>query len=147
MFARSSVLFCALAMALAATASPWHDNWNNCNEVTKTVTKTVTKARSTVTATVTTTAAGSGPTSINIAQCDTGSIQCCNSVTDSNSALGQAVTALLGVNATHPKTLMGMNCSPMDSNNTAAVCDASPICCENNAHGGLISIGCLIIDM
>ncbi|GJE92439.1 hydrophobin family protein [Phanerochaete sordida] len=145
MFTRLSVVSCALAMTIAATASPHGGDWGSCKEPTTT---TVT-ALSTVTATVTTTstAAVSTATSITIDQCNTGSIQCCNSVTHSNSTFGQAVTSLLGVNATHPNTLMGMNCSPMDSNSTEPICEASPICCENNAHGSLISIGCIIIEM
>lgn len=79
MFARVSIVSCILAVALATSATPQYKRWgpskrpSSCpTPVTETTTET---------ATVTVTAASSGPTSITIDQCNTGAIQCCNTVT------------------------------------------------------------------
>ncbi|KAJ8088622.1 hypothetical protein PM082_013865 [Marasmius tenuissimus] len=81
--------------------------------------------------------------------CNTGPIQCCNSVTkakDNASVLG--LLGLLGVVLNDLNVLVGLQCSPITViGGGNGGCNASPVCCENNSVGGLISIGCIPISL
>ena len=46
-------------------------------------------------------------------QCDTGSVQCCNSTQDAKSSSLSAIFALLGINAQDVTGLVGVTCSPV----------------------------------
>ncbi|OJT07039.1 Fruiting body protein SC3 [Trametes pubescens] len=76
--------------------------------------------------------------------CNTGPIQCCNSVEKADSAAGSAILSLLGVVLDDVTATIGLGCSPLSVVGLGqSSCSASPVCCENNSVGGLISIGCL----
>ncbi|KAF7800301.1 hypothetical protein EIP86_011550 [Pleurotus ostreatoroseus] len=126
MFARfyTSFFYVVSTLALLAVATPWG--------VTSTVTKTVTAPAPTVTA---------------VSQCNTGSISCCNQVIDSQSKEGNALLGLLGIVLGDVTGLLGLGCSPLSVIGVGSgnACSASPVCCENNSVGGLISIGCVPI--
>ncbi|KAI0093401.1 fungal hydrophobin-domain-containing protein, partial [Irpex rosettiformis] len=79
--------------------------------------------------------------------CNTGPIQCCQSTTTASSSTGNALLDLLGIVVTDLEVLLGIDCSPISvvGVGSGSTCNASPVCCENNAVGGLISIGCLPI--
>ncbi|KAH7230863.1 hypothetical protein B0J15DRAFT_506090 [Fusarium solani] len=85
------------------------------------------------TATATSTTAPSG-------QCKApASLQCCQSVgTQSNAVIG-LILSLLGIVVRDPNILLGVTCSSITN---AVSCPATPVCCNDNSHGGLISIGC-----
>ncbi|TBU23872.1 fungal hydrophobin-domain-containing protein [Dichomitus squalens] len=82
--------------------------------------------------------------------CNTGPVQCCNSVgstTDSSftSGLGEFLQlALKDITAD-----IGVQCSPITAigGSLTSTCDAHPVCCENNSKGGLINIGCIPITL
>lgn len=82
-------------------------------------------------------------------QCDTGSIQCCNKTVDSQSAEANVLLGLLGVVLGPITGLLGLDCSPINvvGVGSGSACTASPVCCSNNAVGGLINIGCLPITL
>ncbi|KAI9066087.1 fungal hydrophobin [Trametes sanguinea] len=90
-------------------------------------------------------AAPSGSPSEPSGNCNTGPIQCCNQVGKANEGIFGEITGLLGM-ILDPEILVGLQCSPL---NVAGVggssCSATPVCCENNSEGGLISIGCIPI--
>ncbi|KAI0645497.1 fungal hydrophobin [Trametes meyenii] len=76
--------------------------------------------------------------------CSTGPIQCCNSVESANSQVAQSVLGSLGVVVGDVTALVGLGCSPISVVGVgASACSASPVCCENNSFGSLISIGCV----
>ncbi|KAI0777702.1 fungal hydrophobin, partial [Trametes elegans] len=79
--------------------------------------------------------------------CSTGAIQCCNSVTTSESASGNFLLGLLDIVLGDITGLIGLNCSPLSviGVGTGNACSANTVCCTNNNVGGLISIGCLPI--
>ncbi|EIW55689.1 fungal hydrophobin [Trametes versicolor FP-101664 SS1] len=80
--------------------------------------------------------------------CNTGPIQCCNSVEKSDSAAGSAILSLLGVVLGDITGSIGLGCSPLSVVGLGqSSCSASPVCCQNNNVGGLISIGCLPIEL
>ncbi|KAJ3477110.1 hypothetical protein NLI96_g10691 [Meripilus lineatus] len=90
--------------------------------------------------------APAGPTS-GAGSCNTGPIQCCNQVQAANG--GGPITALLtllGIVISPLNALVGSDCSPINVIGVGqSQCSATPVCCENNNVGGLISIGCIPI--
>ncbi|KAI0701320.1 hydrophobin [Cytidiella melzeri] len=83
------------------------------------------------------------------ASCDTGSIQCCQSTESASSASGTALLKSIGVVVTDPDVLLGLTCSPISviGVGSGTACDASPVCCENNSFGSLVSIGCVPVSI
>ncbi|KAG2754306.1 hydrophobin-1 precursor [Suillus brevipes Sb2] len=82
-------------------------------------------------------------------QCNTGSIQCCESV--SKSGHGSVLDELLSVlNIDIPfDTNCGVSCSPISviGGGSGANCNQEPVCCENNSYNGLVNIGCSPINI
>ncbi|KAI0675092.1 fungal hydrophobin [Trametes maxima] len=78
--------------------------------------------------------------------CNTGPIQCCNSVKSASSQEAQSVLGALGVVVGDITAAVGFGCSPISVVGAGAgACSATPVCCENNSFGSLISIGCVPI--
>ncbi|KAK7692070.1 sc3 hydrophobin [Cerrena zonata] len=120
-----SVLF--FALLAVATPAPWG-------------------APPPTTTTITVTAPGSAPTSVS--QCNTGPIQCCNSVQTASSSSANFLLGLLGIVVSDVTALVGLTCSPISVIGVGGSgCSAHPVCCENNSFGGLISIGCIPISL
>ncbi|KAK7681935.1 hypothetical protein QCA50_014897 [Cerrena zonata] len=81
-------------------------------------------------------------------QCNTGPVQCCNSVQKANSPAAAGILALLGVVLQDLTVPIGITCSPISVIGLGGnSCSANPVCCENNSFGGLISIGCVPVDL
>ncbi|KAM5542064.1 hypothetical protein V8D89_004374 [Ganoderma adspersum] len=84
--------------------------------------------------------------------CNTGSMQCCNHVEDSSSVSGSALLSALaeiGVNVQDVTGQIGLQCSPLSAVGVggSSACSASPVCCQNNNVGGLVSLGCVPISL
>ncbi|OSD02177.1 hydrophobin 2 [Trametes coccinea BRFM310] len=81
--------------------------------------------------------------------CSTGAIQCCQQTTTANSAAGAAILGLLGIVVQDVNALIGLTCSPISVVGVGGsdACSANAVCCEDNSHGGLVSIGCLPISL
>ncbi|KAH8111658.1 fungal hydrophobin [Phellopilus nigrolimitatus] len=125
-FARLTI---ALALPLLAVATPW---------------ATTTKPVATTTVTVTAT-----PTATTVSQCNTGPIQCCQSVQSSSSSEVGLVSGLLGVVLQGVDVPVGLTCSPLSVIGVGggSSCTAQPVCCEGNSFSGLIVIGCSPINI
>ncbi|KAF8063152.1 hydrophobin 2 [Lyophyllum atratum] len=82
-------------------------------------------------------------------QCNTGSMQCCNSVQSSDSAGVAAIAALLGVVIQGVAVPVGLTCSPINAAGigSGGACTAQPVCCSNNNFNGVIVIGCTPINI
>ncbi|KAH9850882.1 fungal hydrophobin-domain-containing protein [Lenzites betulinus] len=81
--------------------------------------------------------------------CSTGAIQCCESVQSANSAAVSPILGLLGVVLQDLNVPVGLTCSPISVVGVGGsnACSANTVCCENNSFGGLISIGCLPVEL
>ncbi|OJT14174.1 Fruiting body protein SC1 [Trametes pubescens] len=80
--------------------------------------------------------------------CNTGPIQCCNSVESSSSDAGTALLSLLGVAVGNIVGQIGLQCSPLSVVGVGSeACGAHPVCCQNNNVGGLISVGCIPVEL
>ncbi|KAJ3862514.1 fungal hydrophobin [Lentinula novae-zelandiae] len=130
-FRISTVAFYALfAFAILAAATPGGKPTTTVAPVTTTIT---------VTAPATTTTITSG-------DCTTGPIQCCESTESASSTAAGLLLGLLGIVLDDLNVLLGLNCSPITViGASGSGCSAQTVCCEDNAVGGLISIGCIPI--
>nr|AHZ18303.1 hydrophobin 7 [Tricholoma vaccinum] len=80
-------------------------------------------------------------------QCNTGPVQCCNSVTTANHQDTSILLGLLGL-VLDPSILVGLQCSPLNVLGVGGnSCSQQPVCCENNNYNGLIVIGCSPITL
>ncbi|KDR81005.1 hypothetical protein GALMADRAFT_136068 [Galerina marginata CBS 339.88] len=81
-------------------------------------------------------------------QCNTGSIQCCNSVQSSSSSVVTLLAGLLGVVLGSVTGQVGVNCSPITVIGGAGnSCSAQPVCCTGNSFSGLLVLGCSPINI
>ncbi|KAF9061190.1 fungal hydrophobin-domain-containing protein [Rhodocollybia butyracea] len=79
-------------------------------------------------------------------QCSTGPVQCCDSTETAGSGLGSLLLGLLGIVVQDLDLLLGVSCSPIDVLG-GGTCTSQAVCCEDNAVGGLISIGCIVVTL
>ncbi|KAK7472099.1 hypothetical protein VKT23_000218 [Stygiomarasmius scandens] len=127
MFSRISTLF-AVTLFLAANLAVATDD--------HTVTKTVTETAPATTVTE--------PAS----QCNTGPVQCCNSVQNAGSPGASSLLSSLGVLVQDPNVPIGINCSPISAVGIGEnSCNAQPVCCDDNNFNGLVAIGCVIVNV
>ncbi|KAI0667366.1 hydrophobin, partial [Trametes maxima] len=83
------------------------------------------------------------------AKCNTGPIQCCNQVTDSHDKSIQGLLSTIGLNLNGAAVPVGLQCTPISviGGGAGGSCSSKPVCCEDNSHGSLISIGCVPISL
>ncbi|KAK7472098.1 sc3 hydrophobin [Stygiomarasmius scandens] len=126
MFSRISTLFLALILFFAANLAVATDH-----PVTTTV--TVTAPATTVT---------------QASQCNTGNLQCCNSVQSANDPAVTTLLGLLGIVVQSVDALVGITCSPISVIGIGGnSCNAQPVCCQNNNFNGIIAIGCTPVNI
>ncbi|KAH9919988.1 hydrophobin [Epithele typhae] len=78
--------------------------------------------------------------------CNTGSVQCCNSTHDSSETAISTLVGLLGVDLSGITGKVGLQCSPISVVGAGgSSCSSQTVCCQNNNVGGLISVGCIPI--
>ncbi|ESK92234.1 hydrophobin [Moniliophthora roreri MCA 2997] len=81
-------------------------------------------------------------------QCNTGPVQCCNSVSSSSDPVTSLVLALLGVVVQGINVPIGLTCNPITVIGAGAnSCTAQTVCCSNNSFNGLIAVGCTPINI
>ncbi|KAI0674335.1 fungal hydrophobin-domain-containing protein [Trametes maxima] len=135
MFARLPALVTFTSLAVLAVATPNAKRWNEPPPAKTT--------------TITVTAQPPAPTGGSGSTCSTGPVQCCNSVTSSSDASVSGLLGLLGVVLGGVESLVGLGCSPISVVGVGSgnACSSNVVCCQNNAVGGLISVGCLPISL
>ncbi|KAI0806682.1 fungal hydrophobin-domain-containing protein [Fomes fomentarius] len=81
--------------------------------------------------------------------CSTGTVQCCESLENTNSIAGSTILAILGLNLQDVTAKIGLKCSPLSVVGVGSgnACKAEPVCCQNNNVGGLVSIGCAPVSL
>ncbi|PSR75146.1 hypothetical protein EW026_g8276 [Hermanssonia centrifuga] len=80
--------------------------------------------------------------------CNTGPVQCCDSVQPANSP--QVLDMFKSLNLDIPiNAPVGLNCSPLNvlGGGVSGSCKANPVCCENNQMNGLINTGCVPVSL
>ncbi|KAF9043362.1 hydrophobin [Panaeolus papilionaceus] len=76
--------------------------------------------------------------------CNTGPVQCCNSLFEAEDEHITDLAALLGVATGAITGQAGLNCSPITliGLGSGAKCTTQPVCCTDNKFNGLINFGC-----
>ncbi|KAL0948209.1 hypothetical protein HGRIS_010816 [Hohenbuehelia grisea] len=81
-------------------------------------------------------------------QCNTGSLQCCNSVQSSKSSVVGLLAGLLGIVLGPLDVLVGVTCSPISVIGVGGnSCTAQPVCCTGNSFKGLLVLGCTPVNI
>ncbi|KIJ67292.1 hypothetical protein HYDPIDRAFT_84585 [Hydnomerulius pinastri MD-312] len=82
-------------------------------------------------------------------ECDTGSLQCCNSVQAADSSAVTTLLGLLGIVVGDLTGQVGLGCSPITvvGTGSGATCTQEPVCCTGNSYSGLINLGCSPINL
>ncbi|KIJ63857.1 hypothetical protein HYDPIDRAFT_29205 [Hydnomerulius pinastri MD-312] len=77
-------------------------------------------------------------------QCNTGSLQCCNSVQSADDEDTGKLLNLLAIPMSGTGQV-GMNCNPIPIGGagSGAQCEQNPVCCSGTSHyNGFINMGC-----
>ncbi|KAJ4485531.1 hydrophobin 2 [Lentinula aciculospora] len=69
------------------------------------------------------------------------------SVQPANSAAAATFLSLFGIVLQDLNVDVGLTCSPITVIGTSSSCSAQAVCCEDNSHGGLVSIGCVPVTL
>ncbi|ESK86850.1 hydrophobin [Moniliophthora roreri MCA 2997] len=81
-------------------------------------------------------------------QCNTGPVQCCNSVQSASSAPAATLLGLLSIFLSDLNVLVGITCSPISVLGVGGTgCNAQPVCCQNNSFNGVVAIGCVPVNI
>ncbi|ESK84166.1 hydrophobin [Moniliophthora roreri MCA 2997] len=81
-------------------------------------------------------------------QCNTGPVQCCNSVQSASSAPAATLLGLLNIVLSNLNVLVGITCSPISVLGVGGTgCNAQPVCCQNNSFNGIVAIGCVPVNI
>ncbi|KIJ19722.1 fungal hydrophobin [Paxillus involutus ATCC 200175] len=78
-------------------------------------------------------------------QCNTGNVQCCNSVSSATNFAD--ILDKLG-SYYDPADNVGVDCTPINvmGGGESAGCQQQPLCCRNNTYSGYINVGCSPFD-
>ncbi|KAI0668048.1 hydrophobin [Trametes maxima] len=89
------------------------------------------------------------PGGVSASSCSTGSLQCCNQVQSADSLGVSTLLGLLGVVLQDLNILVGVSCSPISVVGVGSgnACSSNAVCCDNNNVGGLLSVGCLPLNL
>ncbi|KAF5325911.1 hypothetical protein D9611_000563 [Ephemerocybe angulata] len=107
------------------------------------------------------------PAPIPASQCNTGPIQCCNSLQAANVPAVSTLLGLLGIVVQPITALVGLTCSPISvialPGNSWSVSSSSevtrvqythyvnssaqPVCCTNNSFNGIVALGCTPVNI
>ncbi|TFK51495.1 hydrophobin-domain-containing protein [Heliocybe sulcata] len=127
--------------ASATPTTPTDDG----SSATPTASPTTTSSSSDDTATSTSSSPTPSPTDSDTSspngQCNSGTPQCCQSVTTASDPAASGLLDMLDLTV-DPNSLVGLRCTVGLDN-----CQAQPVCCENTQQNGLINIGCTNIAL
>ncbi|PPR08046.1 hypothetical protein CVT24_010845 [Panaeolus cyanescens] len=76
--------------------------------------------------------------------CNSGPVQCCNSVQDVANFDTTSIAALIGVAVSDLTGQIGLQCNPITGIGvgTGANCASAPVCCEKNFQNQLVGVNC-----
>ncbi|EEB91131.1 hypothetical protein MPER_10560 [Moniliophthora perniciosa FA553] len=81
-------------------------------------------------------------------KCNTGDIQCCNTVDKASNKDIQKLLGLLNIGVQDLNVPIGLNCNPISVIGVGGnSCTQQPVCCEKNNFNGLVAIGCTPINV
>ncbi|KAF5326006.1 hypothetical protein D9611_000523 [Ephemerocybe angulata] len=82
------------------------------------------------------------------AQCNTGPVQCCESIQHADDPAVAKLLGPLGIVIQDVTIPIGVTCSPISVIGLPGnSCSAQPVCCTNNSFNGIVAIGCTPINI
>ncbi|KIK53775.1 hypothetical protein GYMLUDRAFT_178501 [Collybiopsis luxurians FD-317 M1] len=80
--------------------------------------------------------------------CSTGPVQCCDTLTTASDLAAASALGLVGVVLQDLNVGIGLTCSPITGIGASLTsCNAQAVCCKDNSHGSLVSIGCVPVAL
>ncbi|PPR08034.1 hypothetical protein CVT24_010833 [Panaeolus cyanescens] len=81
--------------------------------------------------------------------CNSGPVQCCNSLNDVSNVDATNIAALIGVAVSDLTGQIGLQCNPVTviGVGAGANCASAPVCCEKNFQNQLVGINCTPITV
>ncbi|KDQ26260.1 putative class I hydrophobin superfamily [Pleurotus ostreatus PC15] len=80
-------------------------------------------------------------------KCNTGPVQCCNTMKSHESSEGNLVASLLKLDISGITGELGLQCSPVANLIGGGPNSGQTVCCENTKFNGLVNIGCTPINI
>ncbi|KAF9474374.1 fungal hydrophobin [Pholiota conissans] len=81
-------------------------------------------------------------------QCNTGSLQCCNSTAKATDPAISTLLGLLGIVVQDVTALVGVTCSPITVVGVSGTsCSEQPVCCTDTSFNGVVALGCTPINL
>ncbi|TDL27147.1 fungal hydrophobin [Rickenella mellea] len=80
-------------------------------------------------------------------QCNSGPVQCCNSLTTAGDPAVAQQLGLLGINLQDLNVPIGLTCSPITviGISGGSSCNSETVCCDTEGNGG-IAVGCIPVN-
>ncbi|KAF9007481.1 fungal hydrophobin-domain-containing protein [Cyathus striatus] len=83
-----------------------------------------------------------------VSQCNTGDLQCCQSVQSSSNPSVASLLGLLGAVVQGAAVQVGLTCSPISVIGVGGnSCTAQPVCCTGNNFNGVVALGCTPVNL
>ncbi|PIL34935.1 hypothetical protein GSI_02722 [Ganoderma sinense ZZ0214-1] len=81
--------------------------------------------------------------------CNTGTLNCCQTMSSSSDPSTNLLLSLIGVVVHGVDVAVGLNCDPITviGAGLSSTCQAHPVCCPDNATGNLVSVGCVPVSL
>jgi len=87
------------------------------------------------------------PSGTSTKSCNSGSLQCCNSMTTVNDTTRSEIESRSGMLVARDVGV-GQDCSPITALGLGGnSCNTQTVCCENNSFKGVIALGCTAINL
>ncbi|ESK88584.1 hydrophobin 2 [Moniliophthora roreri MCA 2997] len=81
-------------------------------------------------------------------KCNTGDIQCCNTVDNSHNKDIEKLLGLLNIGVQDLNVPIGLNCNPISVIGIGGnSCTQQPVCCDDNNFNGLVAVGCTPVNV
>ncbi|THV02156.1 fungal hydrophobin [Dendrothele bispora CBS 962.96] len=85
---------------------------------------------------------------INASKCNTGKLQCCQTVQKANEKPASQILGLLGIVLQDVNIPVGLTCTPISVIGVGGQnCAAQPVCCDKNNFNGVIALGCTPVNL
>nr|CAC86006.1 hydrophobin 3 [Dictyonema glabratum] len=87
-------------------------------------------------------------TPIPASQCNTGPVQCCQSISSSSNSGTASLLGPLGLVLSGLNIPIGVTCTPISLLGIGGnSCSANPVCCQNNNFNGVVAVGCTPVNL
>ncbi|KAF9484813.1 fungal hydrophobin [Pholiota conissans] len=81
-------------------------------------------------------------------KCNTGSVQCCNSVQDARSAAASKILGQLNIPVQSVTGQVGITCTPVTAIGVGSNgCSQQTVCCSKNNYNGVVALGCTPVNV